>query len=91
MFIGFILHRNPTYLFMAGANMKYEQVKRAVEKGGSIRGAAKILKKPYTSVYIWLLQHGYEVVRQSTLRKRRTPARADHTPAKGEAGGSGGR
>ncbi|MBX3084610.1 MAG: hypothetical protein KF716_23435 [Anaerolineae bacterium] len=58
--------------------MDYQSVSQAVEKGGSIREAAKLLKKSYTAVQWWLARNGYKVVKKASL----VPIHADQT--KGE-------
>lgn len=47
--------------------MKYETVLEAIEKGGSIRAAAVLLGKSYTSVQWWLARNGYRVAHVATL------------------------
>lgn len=38
-----------------------EEVTTAIEQGGSIRAAAKILGKSYTALQWWLARNGYEI------------------------------
>lgn len=47
--------------------MNYQQVRTAIERGGSIRGAAKLLGKSYTAIQWWLARNGYEVQRRAVL------------------------
>jgi molybdenum-dependent DNA-binding transcriptional regulator ModE len=47
--------------------MDYKSVSQAVEKGGSIREAAKLLGKSYTSIQWWLARNGYKVVKKASL------------------------
>jgi molybdenum-dependent DNA-binding transcriptional regulator ModE len=42
-------------------------VKFAIEQGGSIRAASKLLGKSYTSIQWWLARNGYEVQRRAVL------------------------
>lgn len=49
--------------------MNVEQVKEAIERGGSIRSAAKLLGKSYTALQWWLARHGYQVVRKATIER----------------------
>lgn len=52
------------------SKLTVETVKNAVEKGGSIRGAAKMLGISYTSVQWFLAREGYELVKKATIQKR---------------------
>lgn len=45
----------------------YEDVRSAIEKGGSARAAAKLLGKSYTSIQWWLARNGYKVVKKASL------------------------
>jgi molybdenum-dependent DNA-binding transcriptional regulator ModE len=66
--------------------MTYQQVQAAVKKGGSIRGAAKLLGKSYTALQWWLAQNGYEVVREARLvRNHRLDSVTVELTAKGQA------
>jgi molybdenum-dependent DNA-binding transcriptional regulator ModE len=49
-----------------------QQVKDAIEKGGSIRKAAKLLGKPHTSIQHFLKTHGYVVVKKATIVPKET-------------------
>lgn len=49
--------------------MKVDEVRRAVEHGGSIREAAKLLGKSYTTVQWWLARNGYQIVKRATIEK----------------------
>lgn len=49
--------------------MKFNEVKTAIEQGGSIRAAARILGKSYTSVQWWLARNGYRVQQRAVLVK----------------------
>jgi molybdenum-dependent DNA-binding transcriptional regulator ModE len=49
--------------------MDIQQVKSAIERGGSIRRASKLLGKSYTAVQWWLARNGYQVVKKATLQK----------------------
>ncbi len=51
--------------------MEYPEVLKAIEQGGSIRAAAKLLGKSYTSIQWWLARNGYEVSTKATLIPRR--------------------
>lgn len=64
--------------------MNYQQVKAAIEEGGSIRAAAKRLGKSYTAVQWWLAKHGYEVEHKAVLVQRLTSVTVKLT-AKGQA------
>lgn len=48
-------------------NMTEAEVIKAIEQGGSIRAAAKLLGKSYTAVQWWLARNGYQVVHKATL------------------------
>lgn len=50
--------------------MDEEKVRSALEEGGSIRAAAKLLKKSYTAVQWWIARHGFEVRKRATLVRR---------------------
>lgn len=47
--------------------MDYLSVLTAIEKGGSVRGAAKLLNKSYTALQWWLARNGYKVVKKASL------------------------
>lgn len=49
--------------------MNDKMVRQAIEQGGSIRRAAKLLGKSYTSVQWWLARNGYRVQRRAVLVK----------------------
>jgi len=48
-------------------NITYETVSAAIEQGGSIRQASKLLGKSYTAVQWWLARNGYEVKYRAKL------------------------
>ena len=50
------------------AELDLADVKGAIEIGGSVRQAAKLLGKSYTTVQWWLARNGYEVVRTVTIK-----------------------
>lgn len=49
--------------------MNVETVRTAVEAGGSIRKAAKLLGKSYTALQWWLARNGYRIVQKATIEK----------------------
>lgn len=49
--------------------LDHERVSKAIEQGGSIRAAAKLLGKSYTSVQWWMARNGYRIQRRSVLVK----------------------
>lgn len=49
--------------------LNVETVSKAIEQGGSIRAAAKLLGKSYTSVQWWMARNGYRIQRKSVLVK----------------------
>lgn len=49
--------------------MDVQQVKEAIEKGGSIRAAAKLLGKSYQSLQWWLARNGYRIEKRAVLVK----------------------
>lgn len=51
--------------------MNVQTLKRAVERGGSIRAAARELGVSYTSVQWWLARNGYRVVKVAKLVRTR--------------------
>jgi len=57
--------------------MDVDKVKEAIEKGGSIRAASKLLGKSYTTVQWWLARNGYRVEHKAVLIKVMTPKRED--------------
>lgn len=56
--------------------MDVEKVSAAVQQGKSIRAAAKLLGKSYTSLQFWLATNGYavKVERRARLVKKRRSA-----------------
>lgn len=50
-------------------SMNVETVKDAIERGGSVRAAAVLLGKSYTSVQWWLARNGYRVEKVAKLVK----------------------
>jgi len=53
-----------------GITMNEQSVKSAIEQGGSVRAAAKLLGKSYNAVNWWLARNGYVVVKKATIRKK---------------------
>jgi molybdenum-dependent DNA-binding transcriptional regulator ModE len=53
--------------------MNVQQVREAIEQGGSIRAAAKLLGKSYNTLQWWLARHGYEVQHKAVLVERLAP------------------
>ncbi|HRE47189.1 MAG TPA: hypothetical protein PLD47_05640 [Aggregatilineales bacterium] len=51
--------------------MNIQALKKAVERGGSIRAAARELGVSYTSVQWWLARNGYRVVKVAKLVRTR--------------------
>lgn len=52
-----------------GPRLTKEKVKNAIERGGTIREAAKMLGKSYSAVQWWLARNGYEIVHMATIRE----------------------
>jgi molybdenum-dependent DNA-binding transcriptional regulator ModE len=49
--------------------MNVDEVRNAIEQGGSIRQAAKLLNKSYTSLQWWLARNGYQITQKATIEK----------------------
>lgn len=49
--------------------LTHAKVSKAVQKGGSIRRAAKLLGKSYTAVQWWMARNGYRIEKRATLVK----------------------
>lgn len=52
-------------------DMNVWEIKGAIERGGSIRAAARELGVSYTSVQWWLARNGYRVVKVAKLVRTR--------------------
>ncbi len=66
--------------------LNVKNVSKAIEDGGSVRAAAKLLGKSYTALQWWIARNGYEVKREckAVLMKRSDNETVDLT-AKGQA------
>jgi molybdenum-dependent DNA-binding transcriptional regulator ModE len=49
--------------------MNVDEVRTAIERGGSIREAAKLLGKSYTSLQWWLARNSYRITHSATIEK----------------------
>lgn len=49
--------------------MEADQVRSAIEQGGSIRAAAKLLGKSYNTVQWWLARNGYQIEKRAVMVK----------------------
>jgi len=56
---------------VTGKTLNIQALKKAVERGGSIRAAARELGVSYTSVQWWLARNGYRVVKVAKLVRTR--------------------
>jgi len=47
--------------------MDVDNVKKAIEAGGSIRAAAALLNTSYTNLQWWLARNGYKITKSATI------------------------
>lgn len=54
---------------MGVVDVDVQTVREAIEAGGSIRAAAKLLGKSYQSLQWWLARNGYRIEKRAVLVK----------------------